>query len=106
MASVTLMSRRFSKRRSSIHQIVDNGLKSIILVPSLVSCPDYFSRQKAFIHQMVKLIFKLPYLNNGTRRCLNVVFWSKKGRDVDNVISTSRQRGFTNVYKSFRLNQG
>ena len=33
-----------------------------------------------------------------TLRCFNVVFWSKKGSDVNNVIiSTSYQRGFTNV---------
>ena len=33
----------------------------------------------------------------GTRRCSNVLFWSKKCRDVDNVISTSYIHCFTNV---------
>ena len=39
------------------------------------------------------------------QRCFNVLFWSKKGRNVYNVIiSTPYRRGFTNVFTTF-INQ-
>jgi hypothetical protein len=38
-------------------------------------------------------VFRPP----GTRRCFNVEIWLKKGRDVDNLISTLLWRCFTNV---------
>ena len=45
------------------------------------------------------LSYVSTYPASTRQRCYDVVYWSKKGRGIHNVISTSYQRHFTNVFQ-------
>ena len=74
---------------------------------ALVLCPVYDVITEEIVKGWPNFHITFPNLNNDRplhlsviRRCFNVVFWLKKDRDVKNVISTSYQRGFTNVFST------
>ena len=53
--------------------------------------------EKGYYTLIIQVVYSTEDIPSCKPRCFNVVFWSKKGRDVDNVVSTLNQRCFTNV---------